>query len=115
MKKEIRSSKDELQLLQVERQVRETTQECLERVQREYQELRVEKEQLLGKIGDLEQSKKSSAQLKDTLRKEREESNKLKRKYEDMKKEIRSSKDELQLLQAEKQVRENTQESLERV
>ena len=44
---------------------------------------------------DLEQSKKSSAQLKDTLRKEREESNKMKRKYEDMKKEIRSSKDEL--------------------
>ena len=35
-------------------------------------------------ITDLEQSKKSSAQLKDTLRKEREESNKLKRKYEDM-------------------------------
>ena len=35
---------------------------------------------------DLEQSKKSSAQLKDTLRKEREESNRLKRKYEYMKK-----------------------------
>ena len=34
---------------------------------------------------DLEQSKKSYAQLKDTLRKEREESNRLKRKYEDMK------------------------------
>ena len=64
---------------------------------------------------DLEQSKKSSAQLKDTLRKEREESNKLKRKYEDMKKEIRSSKDELQLLQVERQVRETTQECLERV
>ena len=47
---------------------------------------------------DLELSKKSSAQLKDTLRKEREERNKLKWKYEDMKKEIRSSKDELQLL-----------------
>ena len=44
MKKEMRSSKDELQLLQVERQVRETTQEFLERVQQEYQELRVEKE-----------------------------------------------------------------------
>ena len=68
----------------------------------------------VGKImTDLEQSKRSSAQLKDTLRKEREESNKLKRKYEDMKKEIRSSKDELQLLQAEKQVRENTHECLE--
>ena len=33
---------------------------------------------------DLEQSKKSSAQLKDTLRKEREESSWLKRKYEDI-------------------------------
>ena len=41
---------------------------------------------------DLEQSKKSSAQLKDTLRKEREENSKLKRKYEDMQKEMRSSK-----------------------
>ena len=50
---------------------------------------------------DLEQSNKSSVQLKDTLRKEREERNRLKRKYEDMKKEMRSSKDELQLLQAE--------------
>ena len=37
----------------------------------------------VGKIiTDLEQSKKSSAQLKDTLRKEREESNRLKWKYE---------------------------------
>ena len=44
---------------------------------------------------DLEQSKKSSSQLKDTLRKEREENNKLKRKYEDMQKEMRSSKDEM--------------------
>ena len=57
---------------------------------------------------DLEQSKKSSAQLKDTLRKEREESNRLKRKYENMKKEMRSSKDELELLQAERQASETT-------
>ena len=64
---------------------------------------------------DLEQSKKSSAQLKDTLRKEREESNRLKRKYEDMKKEMRSSKDELQLLQAEKQASETAQGCLEKV
>ena len=35
---------------------------------------------------DLEQSKKSSTHLKDTLIKEREESNKMKRKYEDMQK-----------------------------
>ena len=64
---------------------------------------------------DLEQSKKSSAQLKDTLRKEREESNRLKRKYEDMKKEMRSSKDELQLLQAKKQASETAQGCLEKV
>ena len=47
---------------------------------------------------DLEQSKKSSSQLKDTLRKEREENNKLKRKFEDVQKEIKSSKAELQVL-----------------
>ena len=35
----------------------ETTQECLEKVQQEYQELRAEKEQLLGRIGDLELQK----------------------------------------------------------
>ena len=44
------------------------------------------------------QSKKSSSQLKDTLRNEREENNKLKIKFEDMQKEIRSSKAELQVL-----------------
>ena len=33
---------------------------------------------------DLEQSKKSFSQLKDTLRKEREENNRLKRKFEDI-------------------------------
>ena len=32
----------------------ETSQECLEKIQQEYQELRVEKERLLGKIEDLE-------------------------------------------------------------
>ena len=44
---------------------------------------------------DLEQSKKSSSQLKDTLRREREENNRLKRKFEDIQQEIKSSKDEL--------------------
>ena len=53
----MRSSKDELQLLQVERQASETAQECLERVQQEYQELRVDKEQLQGRIEDLELKK----------------------------------------------------------
>ena len=64
---------------------------------------------------DLEQSKKSSAQLKDTLRKEREQSNRLKRKYEDMQREIKVSRAELQALQVESQVRETTQECLEKV
>ena len=44
---------------------------------------------------DLEQSKKSAAQLKDTLRREREESSRLKRKFEDMQHEIKYSKAEL--------------------
>ena len=35
----------------------DTAQECLEKIQQEYQELRVEKEQLLGKIEDLELQK----------------------------------------------------------
>ena len=47
----------------------------------------------IGKIMiDLEQSKKSSAQLKDTLRHERAESNRLKRKYEDVQREMESSR-----------------------
>ena len=41
---------------------------------------------------DLEQSKETSSQLKDTLRKEREENNKLKRKFEDVQKEIKYSR-----------------------
>ena len=53
----------------------------------------------VGKIiTDLEQSKKSSAQLKDTLRKEREENNRLKRKYEDVQWEMKSSRAEVQAL-----------------
>ena len=35
----------------------ETAQECLEKMPQEYQELRVEKEQLLSRIGDLELQK----------------------------------------------------------
>ena len=41
---------------------------------------------------DLEQSRKNASQLKDTLRKERDESNRLKRKFEDMRNEVKSSK-----------------------
>ena len=44
---------------------------------------------------DLEISKKSSDQLKDTLRKEREEGNRLKWKHEDTQREIKASKAEL--------------------
>ena len=36
----------------------ETTQESLERVQKEYQELKIEKEQLLGKVEELEEQQK---------------------------------------------------------
>ena len=64
---------------------------------------------------DLEQSKKSSSQLKDTLRKEREENGKLKRKFEDVQKEVKSSRAELQVLQAERRSMETAQECLERM
>ena len=64
---------------------------------------------------DLEQSKNSSSEVKDTLRKERKENSNLKRKYEDMQKEMTYSKDELQVLQAERRSMETTQECLERV
>ena len=44
---------------------------------------------------DLEMSKKSSAQLKDTLRKERGEGNRLKRRYDDMQREMKTAEAEL--------------------
>ena len=70
----------------------------------------------MGKVmTDLEQSKNSSAQLKDTLRKEREEGNRLKRTYEDMQREMKAAEAELQAIQIERQVRENTQECLKQV
>ena len=50
----------------------------------------------------LEQSKMSAAQLKDTPRREREESRRLKRKFEDIQHEIKSSIAEFQFLQVEK-------------
>ena len=64
---------------------------------------------------DLEQSKNSSAQLKDTLRKERVENSKLKRKFEGVQKEMKSSKAELQVLQVERRSMETTQECLEKI
>ena len=66
-------------------------------------------------ITDLEQSKKSSAQLKDTLRKEREEGNRLKQKYEHLQREMKTAKGELQALHEERQAKEMTQEWLEQV
>ena len=41
---------------------------------------------------NLEQSKKNAAQLKETLKKERDEGHKLKRKFEDMQNEVRTLK-----------------------
>ena len=51
---------------------------------------------------DLEQSRKTVAQLKETLKKERGESQKLKRKYEDMTGEVKVSRTECQTMQADK-------------
>ena len=47
---------------------------------------------------DLEQSRKNVAQLKETLKKERDEGHELKRKFEDMQNEVKTSKAELQTL-----------------
>ena len=53
-------------------------------------------------MNDLEQSQKRVAQLKENLKKERGESQNLKRKYEDMIGEVKVSKAECQTLQADK-------------
>ena len=44
---------------------------------------------------EIESSKKTSAQLKDTLRREREDGNRLKRKYEQVFKEMEATKSEI--------------------
>ena len=64
---------------------------------------------------ELESVKKTSAQLKDTLRKERDEGNRLKRKYEHMQRELESSKGEVYTLQVEMQAKGTAQESLENI
>ena len=64
---------------------------------------------------DLEQSKKSAAQLKDTLRREREESSGLKRKFKDMQHKIKSSNSELWFLQVDKRSLEAAQGSMEKL
>ena len=63
---------------------------------------------------DLEQSSKNVAQLKETLKKERDECNNLKRKFEDMHNEVRASKIECQTLQANKMGLEVSVEKNER-
>ena len=55
---------------------------------------------------DLEQSWKNAAQLKETLKKERDETQKLKRKYEDMMSEVKTSRMEFQTLQVDKKALE---------
>ena len=61
---------------------------------------------------DLEQSRKTAAQMKDTLRREREERNKLKRKFEDMHNEVKCSNAELQSLQVDMMSLDVSRESL---
>ena len=64
---------------------------------------------------ELESYKKSSAQLKDTVKREREEGNRLKQKFEHLQREMKTAKAELQTLHEERQAQENTQECLEQV
>ena len=59
---------------------------------------------------DLEQSKRNVVQLKESLNKERNEGYKLKRKFEDMQNEVKTSKSELQTLQANKMTLEVSRE-----
>ena len=61
---------------------------------------------------ELESVKKTSAYLKDTLRQERDEGNRLKRKYEHTLREMESTKGEIHALQVEVQAKETTQEAL---
>ena len=49
------STKGEIHALQVEMQAKGTAQESLESVQQEAQDLKRDKEQLLAKVGDLEE------------------------------------------------------------
>ena len=62
---------------------------------------------------ELESSKKTSAQLKNILRKEREEGKRLKRKFEHLQREMKTAEAELQTLHEERQDQETTQECLE--
>ena len=63
---------------------------------------------------DLEQSRKNAAQLKETLKKERDEGQKLKMKYEDMMSEVKTSRTKFQTLQADKNDLEISAEKTEK-
>ena len=63
---------------------------------------------------DLEQSRKNAAQLKETLKNERDEGNKLKRQFEDMHNEVRAWNIEFQTLQVNKMALEVSIEKNER-
>ena len=54
MLREMESTKGEIHVLQVDIQAKGTTQEALEKVQQEVQDLKNEKEQLRAKVEDLE-------------------------------------------------------------
>ena len=53
--------------------MRETTQECLEKVQKECQELKMEKEQLLGKVEELKEQQKIIVQASELHSQEQRE------------------------------------------
>ena len=61
---------------------------------------------------DLEELWKNAAQLKEALKKERDEGQKLKRKYEDMMSEVKTSRTESQALQADKNALEISVEKM---
>ena len=65
-------------------------------------------------MNEIESTKKTSSQLKDTLRKEREEGNKLKRKYDHVLREMEDTKSEIYAIQVAAHAQETTHEALER-
>ena len=73
----MKTAEAELQALHEERQAQETTQEHLEQVQAEDQDLKKDKEQLLAKVEELEEQQKIILKANDMhskdLRKEHQE------------------------------------------
>ena len=60
---------------------------------------------------DLEESRKNAAQLEETLKKERDEGQNMKRKYEDMMREVKTSRIEFETLKANKNALEISPEN----